>query len=381
MTDGYDPFSPEVLADHSCPYPYLHEQAPVHRYDDFDPPFYTLSRYQDVERGLRDIATFSSEFGQGPRFTPPAGMLSDPPQHTFFRGLVQQAFTPKAIEALAPRIERLAHELLDARPAGDWDLHDDYAFPLPVVIIAEMLGIQDDDIHLFKKWSDSSVAAMGAKDPAPYQADLMEMAQYLLREIADRRVNPGPDLITGLVQAKQDGRGLNDEEVLRVANQLLVGGNETTTSLITNMVWRLLERRELWERVVADPSLADAAVEESLRFDPPVLGLYRNTTCPVELHGTTIPQGSKVLMHYAAANRDPRAWADPDVFSLDRPYQRHLSFGLGTHFCLGAPLARLEARTALQVLVQRCPNLQLLGPGERITPFFLWGRKHLPVRG
>jgi cytochrome P450 len=381
MTDGYDPFAPEVLADHSCPYRYLHDQAPVHRYDDFDPPFYTLSRYHDVEAGLRDIATFSSEFGQGPRFTPPAGMLSDPPQHTFFRSLVQQAFTPKAIDALAPRIERLAHELLDARPAGDWDLHDDYAFPLPVVIIAEMLGIQDDDIHLFKKWSDSSVAAMGAKDPTPYQADLAEMADYLLREIADRRVNPGNDLITGLVQAKQDGRGLDDMEILRVANQLLVGGNETTTSLITNMVWRLLERRELWERVVADPSLADAAVEESLRYDPPVLGLFRNTTCPVELHGTTIPQGSKVLMHYAAANRDPRAWSDPDTFSLDRPYQRHLSFGLGTHFCLGAPLARLEARTALQVLVQRCPGLELLGPGERITPFFLWGRKHLPVRG
>jgi cytochrome P450 len=381
MADGYDPFSPAVMADPACPYPFLHHEAPVHRYDDFDPPFYTLSRYKDVEGGLRDIATYSSEFGQGPRFTPPRGMLSDPPQHTFYRGLVQQAFTPRAIDALSPRVAAIADDLLAARDPNAWDLHDDFAFPLPVMVIAEMLGVPGEDIHLFKQWSDSSVASMGAKDQSPYVADLQAMGQYLLTEVAKRRAAPRDDLISAIVGARLDGRGLDDDEVLAVVNQLLVGGNETTTSLITNMAWRLLQQPDLYARVVADPALVEAAVEESLRYDPPVLGLYRNSTREVELHGVRIPERSKVFMLYAAANRDPEAFPDPDTFSLDRPYHRHLSFGLGVHFCLGAPLARLEAQASLHALVRRCPGLRLLGDGERITPFFLWGRKHLPVAG
>jgi len=381
--DDFDPLSPAVMAEPSCPYEFLHEKAPVHLFRDFDPPFYTLSRHDDVEHALRDIATYSSEFGQGPRFSQPAGMLSNPPQHTFFRSLVQKAFTPKAIEARAGRIQALADELLDVRPAVDaWDLHDDFAFPLPVVIISEMLGVPSEDLHLFKRWSDASVAAMGAKDPAPYQAELADLGRYLLREIASRREDPsGDDLITGLVNAREGDRGLEDLEVLGVVTQLLVGGNETTTSLITNVAWRLLQRRELWERVVADEALVEVAIEESLRYDPPVLGLYRTTTRDVELHGTTMPESAKVLLHYAAANRDPRAYVDAGEFSLDHGARRHLAFGLGVHFCLGAPMARLEARIALATLARRCPGLRLLGDGERITPFFLWGRKHLPVSG
>ena len=382
MVTSYDPFSPEVLADHALPYPHLHHDAPVHRFDGFDPPFYTLSRYQDVENALRDVATYSSEFGQGPRFTPPAGMLSNPPQHTFFRNLVQKAFTPRAIDALTGRVARLANELLDARPAGDWDLHDDFAFPLPVIVIAEMLGIRGEDLHLFKRWSDASVASMGAKDPRPYLAELGEMSRYLLAEVANRRADPSRgDLITGLVTATEAGRSLADGEILGVVTQLLVGGNETTTSLITNAVWRLLQQRELWERVVADPALVPAAIEESLRFDPPVLGLFRSVTRDVMLHGATVPKGAKVFLHYAAANRDGEVFEEPDRFWIERPATpRHLSFGLGVHFCLGAPLARLEAQSALTALVQRQPGMQLLGDGERITPFFLWGRRHLPVR-
>ena len=153
----------------------------------------------------------------------------------------------------------------------------------------------------------------------------------------------------------------------------------TTTSLITNAVWRLLEHPDQWQALVADPSLAEAAMEESLRFDPPVLGLYRNTTVDVTLHDVTIPKGSKVYINYAAANRDPEAFANPDMFDIRRERKRHMSFGLGVHFCLGAPMARLETEIALQALATRIPNLKLLGPGERITPFFLWGRRTLPL--
>lgn len=380
---SYDPRAPSVLHDPSVAYASLLHDAPVCFVESFDPPFYVLSRYADVEAALRDITTFSSEFGQGPRFTPPAGLLSDPPQHTFFRNLVQQAFTPKAIEALRPRVSALANDLIRSRDnTTSWDLHDTFAFPLPVIVIAEMLGIPVADRYLFKHWSDAAVAAMGAEDPTMHQVPLREMAQYLLQQIADRRARRShDDLIARLVAARQDGVGLRDGEILGLVTQLLVGGNETTTSLITNAVWRLLEDPARYERLRTEPALIDKALEESLRFDPPVLALYRTTTRAMDLHGVTVPANTKVMLHYAAANRDPDVFDQPNVFSLDRPPQRHLAFGLGTHFCLGAQLARLEASIALRTLIERCPDLRLVDAGRRIAPFFLWGRRHLIVRG
>ncbi len=384
MSTDYSPFSDETMADPSSAYDLLHAHHPVHFYQTYDPPFYTLSKYEDVEGALFNGADFSSEYGQGPRVTPPAGMQSNPPQHTYFRGLVQQAFTPKAMRDLFPRIQELADELLDnVADKGAFDIHDDYAFPLPVTIIAEVLGIPKEDLKLFKRWSDASVEAMGAEDPAPWAEELGDMAQYILGQVEDRRAaqSPPDDLITRLVQVRDDdGNGLDDVSVLSVANQLLVGGNETTTSLITNVVWRLLEDRRHWERLVAEPDLVNRAIEESLRYDPPVLGLYRTVTRDVDLRGETIPQNSKVMVQYAAANRDPDIYDDPHVFSLDRTPRRHMAFGLGVHFCLGAELARAEGRIALATLVQRCPELELIDEGERIKPFFLWGRRHLPVR-
>jgi len=377
----YDPFGDATMAEPASTYDFLHAMSPVDQYEAYDPPFYTLSKYDDVLAALMDIETYSSEFGQGPRFSPPAGMLSNPPDHTFFRGLVQKAFTPKSMRELAPRVLELSHELMD-KIAGQthFDIHEDYGFPLPVTIIAEVLGVPDGDHHLFKRWSDASVEAMGAEDPTPFMADMTAMSTYLADVIADRRANPVDDLVTRLVQVDTDGNSLDNDDILSIVNQLLVGGNETTTSLITNCVWRLLQNPELWQRLVDDPSLVNRAIEESLRYDPPVLGLYRNTTRDVELRGQTIPEGSKVMLHYAAANRDPDSYDDPHTFSLDRPPSRHLAFGLGVHFCLGSELARLEARTALSTLIERCPTLSLVGDGERIKPFFLWGRKTLPVK-
>lgn len=379
---NYAPFAPEVMAEPSVAYEYLHAN-PVHLCTEFDPPFYTLSRHADVSMALRDIERFSSTHGQGPRFTPPAGMLSDPPQHTHFRALVQRAFTPKAINAMAQRVYSLADELLSQRNAGGWDLHDDFAFPLPVIVISDLLGVPSEDLHLFKRWSDASVAAMGSEDPTQYAADMSAMGEYLLSAIEQRRAHPGTDLISRLVQAKSpSGEQLEDESVLSVITQLLVGGNETTTSLITNAAWRMLEQPVLWHQFSSDgDTYIPAAIEESLRFDPPVLGLYRTVTEDVELHGTTMAANSKVMLHYAAANRDPAVYDQPDEFRLDRESQRHLSFGLGVHFCLGAQLARLEASACLSALARTCPELTLAGDTSRIAPFFLWGRRHLPVEG
>ena len=291
---SYDPRSPAVLHDPASAYPFLLDGAPVYFVADFDPPFYVLSRYGDVEGALRDIERFSSAFGQGPRFTPPGGMLSDPPQHTFFRNLVQQAFTPKAIEALRPRVTTLANELIESRDAiGAWDVHDAFAFPLPVIVIAEMLGIPAADRHLFKHWSDAAVAAMGAEDPTTHQIPLREMAQYLLHQIADRRADGHhDDLITRLVRAVQNGVGLADTDILGVVTQLLVGGNETTTSLITNAVWRLLEDPARWQRVRAQPNLLDKTLEESLRFDPAVLATTGSPTCIASRSGKPKPSSS-----------------------------------------------------------------------------------------
>ncbi len=386
---SWAPFAPEVMHDPAAGHKELLERCPVHRCDDFDPPFYTLSRYEDVENALRDIETFSSEFGQGPRFSPPLGMLCDPPQHTHLRKIVQRAFIPKAMEALRPAITDLTHSLIDDILAGaqEFDFHDDFAFPLPVVIIAGMLGVPESDLERFKHWSDVQVAAMGAEDPAPYAADQEAFFAYMINHLQTRRADVASggsvpdDLLTLVADARNpDGSLVAEPDALSVLMQLLVGGNETTTSLITNLLWRLLEQPALWQEVCANPDLVDAAIEESLRMDPPVLGLYRNTTREVELHDTLIPANVKVLINYAAANRDKSVFPDPDTFSLHRPKTRHMSFGLGQHFCLGAPMARLEADIALRTLIERMPELELLGPGERIAPFFLWGRRRLPLR-
>ncbi len=380
---GYSPFDNATLRDHDHDYGWLLREEPVSLFQGYDPPFHILSRYDDVSAALRNIEVFSSHQGQGPRYTPPSGMVCDPPMHTLHRSLVQQAFSPGAIRALGPRVEAQTAELLDA-VAGQagFDIHDDFAFPLPVVIIAEMLGVPGEDIQQFKLWSDASVEAMGAEDPTPWLAELQALGAYILGQIRARRAdsNPPDDLITRMVLAESDGVRLEDEAILGLVSQLLVGGNETTTSLITNVVWRLLEDRRLWEHIVAEPALIDRAVEESLRFDPPVLGLFRTTTRDVTVRGVHIPRGGKVMLHYAAANRDPAVFEHPDRFSLDRPPRKHLSFAIGVHVCIGQEMARLEARIALRALAARFPDLVLESRGERIKPFFLWGRRRLPVR-
>lgn len=386
---SWSPFKPDIIEDPANGHQHLLRECPVHHCEEFDPPFYTLSRYADVEEALRDIETYSSHWGQGPRFTEPAGMLSDPPQHTVYRKLIQQAFTPKAVEALRPQVEALTDSLIDDILAGpaEFDFHDQFAFPLPVIIIAGMLGVPSSDLEQFKVWSDMQVDIMGSEDPTKYMDEQMKFQEYMFNHMMNRRselesgVEVPDDLLTLVAGAKQEeGDYIPDGDALSMLNQLLVGGNETTTSLITNLMWRLLEEPARWQMILDDASLIEGAVEESLRFDPPVLGLYRNNTRDVELHCQVIPEGNKVWINYAAANRDPDVFANPDEFDITRPLQRHMAFGLGVHFCIGAPTARLEAEVALNRLRERLPGLELVNTGERIGPFFLWGRRKLPLR-
>jgi cytochrome P450 len=379
-----------VLDDPGAAHGRLLSESPVHRFDGFDPPFYTLSRYEDVASALKDVTTFSSRYGQGPRYTEERGMKSDPPMHTFFRRLVSKAFTPRAVAAMEPRIERIVEELIDAFvERGEADLHHELAFPLPTIVIAEMLGVPSEDRSKFKVWSDAWVAAMGSTTPEVFAGEIAEMRSYIHEHVAERhrREQAGlalpDDLVSALVVAEEEGKRLGADEIVNVVRQLLVGGNETTTSLITNALLRLTEQPGLLDRIREDPGLAELAVEESLRFDAPVLGLFRTTTCPVERHGVVIPEGAKVMLLYSAANRDPGVFEDPDSFSLDREaheVRRHLAFGFGIHVCLGAGLARLEGRIVLQQVTRRLPGLEITAPPQRIEPFMLWGKATLPAR-
>jgi cytochrome P450 len=359
-----------------------------------DTELWMATSHETVTDVMRHPAVWVSRNGQGPAMQRnAAGMLAaaDQPEHTWHRRLVQKSFTPAAIAALEPRVQALCDDLIGAiGDAERFDLHDAVAYPLPVIVIAEMLGVSPDDRATFKHWSDELVASLGrgVRPPADLYA---EYQAYFFREIAWRRDAlakgaPIPDdLVSGLVAHDDDhGRRLDDAQVMGMIGQMLVAGNETTTSLITNCVWRLLEQPELYAQVRDTPGLEQVAIEESLRFDPPVLGLFRTNDEPVCLGGIDLAPDTKVMAMYASANRDPAVWEHAAEFRLDRDLvqlrQRHYGFGAGIHICLGAALARLEGRVALRTIVDRFPSLKLDGETTRIDPFFLWGRRSLPVR-
>ncbi|MBM4205861.1 MAG: cytochrome P450 [Gammaproteobacteria bacterium] len=379
--DDLNLMSAEEMADPSISARRLHAGPRVRFYQRFDPPFFILSRYQDVEAVLRDPQTFVSGHGQGPNFAPPSGVVSDPPDHTFFRDLVQPAFLPRAISERRPRLEAIAEELLDqVVEKPEWDLHDALGFPLPVMIICEILGIAARDIERYKKWSDSSVAALSAQDPTPYLEDQLAMRTHVRDLIHQRRDEPDDGgLLWRIAAAKRRGEPLADDEATGLVLQLFVAGNETTTSLISNFVWRFLSIAGLWPAFCRGEIDLDRAINESLRYDPPLIGLFRTTTRAVEIADTTVPARTKVMTHYLAANRDSAVFEDPHRFDPLRQGRKHLSFGLGIHVCLGMELAKLEARIALDVLRRRCPDLRLVNDGERIGPFLFWGRRKLPV--
>jgi cytochrome P450 len=353
------------------------------------PPFdsWLIFDYEGVKRALSDHDTFSSRV-PAPRHW---FLFHDPPGHTKLRGLISRAFTPRVVANLEPRIRELSRELLDRTiERGEMDLAGDYAVPLPMMVIAEMIGIPPADWLRFKRWSDGilklsytrsdveeSQRAMGE-----FMAVTAEMSAYLADMIEQRRAAPRDDLLTRLVEAEVDGERLTHEEILGFFQLLVVGGQETTTNLIDNAILCLIENPDQLARLRAAPDLLPSAIEEVLRYRSPVQWLMRTPTRDVELHGHVIPAGRLVLAMIGSANRDPGQFPDADRFNITRDPNPHIAFGHGIHFCLGAPLSRLEARIALADILGRIEGFQLASdePWEPRQALNVHGPARLPIR-
>ncbi|MEN3302636.1 cytochrome P450 [Pseudonocardia sp.] len=312
---------------------------------------------------------------------------SDPPDHTRLRKLVNRAFTVRAISRMRPRIEAIAHALADDMEAratagdGTVDLLDTFAFPLPMTVICELLGVPEGERDAFRRWSNTLLSAGAAQERGAAGA---AMAEFLARLVADKAANPGDDMLSAIVQATEDADRLSPREATSMAFLLLVAGHETTVNLIGNGVLALLTHPEQLAELRADPGLTPAAVEEFLRFDGPVnLATLRYTTEPVTICGTGIPAGEVVMVALTAANRDAERYPEPDALDLHRDTGQHVAFGYGIHHCLGAPLARLEGEIAFRTLLDRFPDLALAAEPETLawrSSTLIRGLTSLPVR-
>ncbi|MFB7874836.1 cytochrome P450 [Nocardia sp. NPDC056064] len=312
-------------------------------------------------------------------------MLStDPPGHTRLRKLVNKAFTTRRVAGLRPRIEQITEDLLDAMAtAAEVDLMDVFANPLPVTVICELLGVPFADRADFQSWTRSLVGVPGEADEER-SAAAKAMTRYLSELVRAKQSHPADDLLSHLVLADDEGDRLTDHELVAMAFLLLVAGHETTVNLIGNGVYALLRHPDQWRALVADPAGVPAAVEEFLRFDGPVdMATVRFTAEPVTVGDTEIPEGELVYVALSAANRDPARFSDPDALTVDGPASGHLAFGHGIHFCVGAPLARLEAEIAFTALQRRYPGLRLADPASNPhwqTSTLIRGLRELPVR-
>ncbi len=367
----------------------MREQQAV--YYDRERYSWNVFSYETVQRVLSDYETFSSHFptrSNSPGANPFAASLisTDPPRHRQLRALVTQAFTPRAVDALAPRIQTIVDEHLDAvLAAGRMDVIQDLGYPLPVIVIAELLGVPAADRARFKQWSDWIVREAESKDEMSFDFansnPVQEMVTYFVQMIERRHAHPDNDLISGLLAANIEGQHLNMTELLGFCSLLLVAGNETTTNLLGNALLILTEHPEVWTRLREHPELLPDAVEEILRYRSPVQAMFRFCKQDVELNGQRLEMGSSVIAWIGSANHDASQFPDPEVFNPARSPNRHLAFGHGIHYCLGAPLARLEAQIALGSMLQRFSAVARI-PGarlERLPSLIVYGLKRLPI--
>ncbi|WP_212843653.1 cytochrome P450 [Catellatospora sp. IY07-71] len=399
LVGDIDPFSPEMMDE---PYPFydtlLRASGPVylaHR------DIWIVSGYDDVRAAAKDHERFSSADGIAyDKSRLPILFGVDPPDHTRLRRLINRDLTPRAVESWRPLVEQICRELLDAALAAeDVEIVSQVLVPLPVRVIAAVLGIPGDDVAQFKAWSAGVIEGFNANarlrprsgldDEAPDAAYRRQAAKKALSAVAgisvyfhtlldQRRAQPtGDDLISKLLAANEDQ--LRDDELVWLCLALLVGGNETTTHLLGNLCLAMMNHPDQDALVRAKQELIPGAVEETLRFDPPVQSVFRTATADVEIGGTVIPAGSRVQLSFAAANRDPRRWEDPDRFRAERQSDGHVAFGSGIHFCVGAPLVRLETSTFLRQLFARTERITLNGPFRRIKSPTFRGFEELPL--
>ncbi len=377
----FNPFDPAFRADPYPIYAQLREGGPVQQ---SAMNFWPVSRYDDVSFVLKNHALFSSSaMGVGAVGGQSDGtrsiISSDPPDHTQLRGLVNRAFTPRMVAEMEPRIREITRELLArVAPTGRMDVVDDLATPLPVTVIAEILGVEPSRREDFKRWSNATIGNTTGAPSEDRTRDIDEFQRYFADVVEARRRDPKDDLVSALVRAEGTDETLTNDEIISFAMLLLIAGNETTTNLIGNAMLALTEHPAELRKVVDDPALIPSMIEEALRYDSPVQFLFRRATEDVAIGGATVPKGAGVVPIYASGNRDDRKYANAARFDVTRNPQGHLAFGQGIHFCLGAPLARLEAKVVFEELL-RLRNIERVGDAERIDSVFLRGLKHLPL--
>jgi cytochrome P450 len=403
----YDPLDPATAADPYPVYARLRDEAPACHVEADD--VWAVSRYEDVTAVLRDPATFSSaamrDFMTGGAArrhrarNPWADQASvlfgdsrvvlavDPPDHTVLRRLLSRSFTPRAIEARRAMVERICDRLVDDLLTAAGDVPVDFvpsvSWPLPVLVIAEMLGVPPEHLEDFKRWSDEIVDLVsGVGESVMYPTALAELVVYMGQLLAERRARPPGDDLVGLLLQSEGGGGdtLTPIEIASFCMLLLVAGNETTTSLLGNALAALLANPDQFERLRAEPDLVRSCLEESLRYDSPFQGLYRTTTRPASVAGVDLPDGAVLLVLFASANRDERHFPEPDRFDVARNPVDHVGFGAGIHLCLGAPLARLEAEVVLRALLQRTERIESAGDVVRMPSHILRSVTSLPIR-
>lgn len=383
---AYNPFAYEMHDDPYPTYARLRDEAPVYHNPELG--FWALSRFDDVLAAYRDWETWTSTQGValeevGTR-SAPSMIGMDPPDQTRLRKLVVRAFTPRRVGALEPRVRQLTTRLLDeVVELGECDLIARFAALLPSDVISTLLGAPPEDHPSLRIWTETLMHREDGVATPPPAAD--EAAKNLLGRfselIEEKRRRPGEDLISALVEAELDGRKLTHTEILGFCFLLISGGNETTEKLIANTVHQLARHPDQRARLLADPSRIPAAVEESLRFRSPTQYMVRAATHDVHLHGATIPAGEKAVLLIGAANHDPRRFDAPEQFDIERSIERHLAFGFGVHFCLGARLARLEARVALEEIHRRLPDYEVDEAGVGVVHAGnVAGLATLPVR-